>query len=275
MTQTAVEPEPARPHGFGRIRALMRELYNGDSKAAVRFRLMALCVDAVIIGFFMAAPILRNRPGFLVIDYAIAAVLALELTGRALGFTSVKSWLRRPIVWLDIFVLATLLVPSWGYNLGYLRMIRLATLIHSDFFWDTVGRRYDDTRWEPVTKTIATLVAFLFITSGLVYTAFAHRTPGLNTYVDALYFVVTSVTTTGYGDVLLPGHLGRLVSIVIMICGITLFVRLAQALVTPNQFETPCPNCGLRLHQSDALHCRTCGRPLEVPEPKRVKGPRQ
>jgi voltage-gated potassium channel len=270
MTTTAAKP--ARPYGLARLRALMRELYNGDSKAAVRFRLAALFVDFAIIASFMLAPILRNAPGYVAFDYAVAVVLALELVGRALGYSSLKRWLRQPIVWLDIFVLLTLLVPASGYNLGYLRMIRLATLIHSDFFWDTIGRRYDDTRWEPVTKTLASLVAFLFITSGLVYTAFAHRAEGLNTYVDALYFTVTSVTTTGYGDILLPGHFGRLLSIVIMICGITLFVTLAQALVSPTQMHAPCPKCGQRRHAVDANHCRICGTGLDIPEPKRVKG---
>jgi voltage-gated potassium channel len=257
---------PAPTHGFDRVRALLRELYNGDSPAAIRFRLGVLWVDFAIIGFFMVAPILRNQPGFLIIDYAIAAVLALELIGRALGYASLRQWISRPIVWLDIFVLLTLLAPHLGYNLGYLRMIRLWTLIHSEFFWETIGRKFDDTRWEEIAKTVATLVTFLFIVSGLVYTGFAHRAPGLNSYVDALYFVVTSVTTTGYGDVLLPGHFGRLVSIVIMICGITLFVRLAQAIVKPNKVHYPCPLCGLQRHDPDAVHCKACGVVLNIPD---------
>lgn len=264
--QSAQPPAPDDAPPLTGLRGHLHRLYHGQSRRAVRFRLAVLTIDFIIIGFFMAAPILRDRPGFLVIDFVIAGVLTLDLVARGLACPSFKTWLRQPSVWLDIFVLATLLVPWWGYNLGYLRMLRLWSVIHSEFFWTTIGRRYDDTRWEDVTKTVATLLTFLFITAGVVYTGFAGRAEGLHTYVDALYFTVTSVTTTGYGDVLLPGHTGRLLSIIIMICGITLFVRLAQALFRPNKVRYPCPVCGLTRHDPDAVHCKACGTLLNIPD---------
>ena len=58
-------------------------------------------------------------------------------------------------------------------------------------------------------------------------------------YIDALYFTVATVTTTGFGDIVLPGPLGKLTSIVAMIIGITLFVRLAQALFRPSKVFYP------------------------------------
>lgn len=262
-----MESAPKQPHpsGLTGVRAKLNDLYHGQSPGAVRFRLGVLAVDFIIIGFFIAAPILRDRPGFLTLDYLIAAVLAVEMLARGLSCPSFLGWLRRPIVWLDIFVLLTLLAPHWGYNFGFLRIIRLWTVVHSEFFWTTVGRRYDDTRWEDVTKTTTTLFTFLFVTASVVYTGFAGRAEGINSYVDALYFTVTSVTTTGYGDVLLPGHAGRLLSIVIMISGITLFVRLAQALFQPNKVRFRCPNCGLLRHDPDAVHCKACGNLLNMP----------
>lgn len=262
LHQTAQTTEAAPQAG---LRRRLRELYHGESRSAVRFRLAVIGVDFAIIAFFIVAPMLRDRPSFLIIDYAIAALLGIELLARGLAYPKFTAWLRHPSVWLDMFVLAALLAPSWGYNLGYLRMLRLWSVIHSEFFWTTVGRRYDDTRWEEVTKTISTLLTFLLITAGVVYTGFAGRAEGIRSYVDALYFTVTSVTTTGYGDVLLPGHSGRLLSIVIMISGITLFVRLAQALFRPNKVRFQCPACGLLRHDPDAVHCKACGTILDIP----------
>ncbi len=255
-----------RSDPFTRLRALLRELYNGHSPAAVRFRLWVLWVDFAIIAFFMVAPILRDVPGFLVIDYFIAFILALELIGRGLGYSSFRRWIRRPIVWVDLFVLLTLLAPHLGYNLGYLRMLRLWALLHSDFFWETVGKRFDDTRWEDVAKTVATMVTFLFVVSGLVYSGYHDRAQGLHSYVDALYFVVTSVSTTGYGDITLPGQIGKLISIAIMISGVTLFVRLGQTLLRPHKVRFQCPRCGLMRHDQDAVHCKACGLLLNIPD---------
>jgi voltage-gated potassium channel len=51
-----------------------------------------------------------------------------------------------------------------------------------------------------------------------------------------------------------------------MIIGITLFVRLARALFRPNQVFFPCPRCGLQRHEPDAIHCKACGKVLNIPD---------
>ena len=219
-------------HTGWRLRARLRALYHGSSRAAVRFRLGVIVVDFAIIAFFIAAPLLKNQSGliFYLIDYGIAAILAFDLIARASAYTDWRDWLKRPIVWVDLFVLATLLFPAWLYNLGFLRVLRLWTLLNSDFFWKTVGRGYNDTRVEDIVKALAALVTFVFVVTGFVYTSFMGRYEGISGYVDALYFTVTSLTTTGYGDIILPGMWGRLLSIAVMLGGVGLFFRLIQSL---------------------------------------------
>ncbi len=256
---------PPRKDGL-RLKARLRALYHGSSRTSVEFRITVLVIDLLIIGFFMFSPLLREHGlVFYAIDYAIAAVLTVDLAARAYAFSSIKDWLKRPIVWVDLFILATLLLPAWLFNLGFLRVLRLWTLIHSDFFWRTIGRKYDDTHTEEVVKAVLTLVTFVFVATGFVYTSFLGTHEGLQGYVDALYFTVTSLTTTGYGDILLPGAWGRLVSIVIMLVGVTLFVRLGQAVFKPNKVSYPCPTCGLSRHDPDAVHCKACGEILCIP----------
>lgn len=267
MTSSVDQRKPAVA-GLSRLEGLrrrLRALYYGDTPSAVRFRYAILLVDLVIIAFFIAAPPLRRSEHFLLMDYLIAAVVAFELGMRALACEDLRKWIRQPAIWLDFFVLATLLVPQWLFNFGFLRIVRLWTLVHSEFFWRTVGRRYDDTRWEEVIRSCATMTTFVFIATGIVYTSFAGTHPGIAGYVDALYFTVTTLTTTGFGDVTLPGPMGKLISIVIMISGITLFVRLAQALFRPNKVRFSCPACGLMRHDPDAVHCKACGVLLNIP----------
>ena len=250
-----------------RLRARLRALYHGSSETAVRFRIAVLTVDLVIVAFFMAAPLLRHVGlAFYIVDYVVAALLAADLAARALAYSNIKDWLKRPIVWVDLFILATLLFPAWLFNLGFLRVIRLWTLVSSDFFWRTIGRKYDDTRVEDTTKAVVALVTFVFVATGFVYTGFMGRYDGISGWVDALYFTVTSLTTTGYGDILLPGVWGRIVSIVIMLVGVTLFVRLGQAILRPHKVSFPCPTCGLYKHDPDAVHCKACGEILCIPD---------
>lgn len=254
-----------RDERWTRLRARLRALYHGKSPGAVRFRLWVITIDLLSIGFFIAAPFLRDYPAYLYVDYGVAFILALEITARALSYRSLKGWITRPNTWVDLFVLTTLLFPLWLFNLGFLRVLRLWSLVHSELLWETIGRRFDDTRVEEVTRTLATLVTFVFVATGFVYASFAREHPGIGGYVDALYFTVTTLTTTGFGDITLPGIWGRLLTITIMLSGITLFVRLAQTLIRPHKVRFLCERCGLLRHDPDAVHCKACGVLLNIP----------
>jgi voltage-gated potassium channel len=249
-----------------RLRSRLRELYHARTPEAVRFRLWVIAIDVLLIGFFVAAPFLRDYyPVYLTVDYAVALVLATDIVARGLADVSVRAFLRRPATWLDLVVLVTLLFPRALFNFAFLRVLRLWSLVHSEFFWETVGRRYDDTRVEEVSKSLVTLVTFIFVATGFVYASFARTHPDLNGYVDALYFTVTTLTTTGFGDITLPGAWGRLLTVIIMISGITLFVRFAQTLMRPYKVRFTCEVCGLMRHDPDAVHCKACGAILNIP----------
>ena len=55
-----------------------------------------------------------------------------------------------------------------------------------------------------------------------------------------------------------------MLSVGVMIFGVTLFLRLAQVLFRPVKVRHPCPTCGLELHDSDAVHCKHCGEPIRI-----------
>ncbi|WP_297800528.1 potassium channel family protein [uncultured Brevundimonas sp.] len=250
-----------------RLRARLRYLYHGTQPNAVKFRLMVIVVDLAIIGFFIAAPILKQAGwAFYLVDAFIALILGLDLAARAYAYSDIRDWLRKPIVWVDLMVLATLLFPAWLANFGFLRLLRFWSLLNSDLFWRTIGRKFDDTRVEEVTRAAAALVTFIFVTTGFVYAYFRGKAEGINGYLDALYFTVATLSTTGFGDITLPGNWGRVISIVIMLVGITLFIRLAQTLIRPGKVRFPCPRCGLQKHDPDAVHCKACGLLLNIPD---------
>lgn len=266
MTSPPAADAPSDRRRLGpRIRARLRELYHGQTRKAVRFRLAVLGIDLVLIVFFIVAPFIRETPAFLIVDYLVAAILALDIVARAFAADRILDWLKKPSTWLDLFVLVTLLFPHQLFNLAFLRVVRLWTLIHSEFFWETVGRRFDDTRWEDVTRALTNLITFVFVMTGFVYTSFAHVHPDIDGYIDALYFTIATLTTTGFGDIVLPGTWGRLISIITMLTGITLFVRLAQTLFRPYKVRFDCPTCGLQRHDVDAVHCKACGELLNIP----------
>ena len=45
-----------------------------------------------------------------------------------------------PVI-IDIFILVTLLAPTWLFNLGFLRILRLWTLTRSSIVWRPLEKR--------------------------------------------------------------------------------------------------------------------------------------
>jgi len=98
----------------------------------------------------------------------------------------------------------------------------------------------------------------------VVYVSQVGENPAIQNYIDALYFTVTALTTTGFGDITLIGTSGHLLAVLIMIFGLSLFLRLVQTIFRPEKVRYECPDCGLKRHDQDAVHCKHCGRILHI-----------
>lgn len=248
-----------------KLRMTLRNLYAGESRSAIRYQAMLACIDLAIIAFFIFGPYLRTGASYLVLDYLIAVWIAGELVVQFMIARRWRDWLLRPMTWVDLVILGTLLFPDLLYSFAFLRAMRIWAIGQSPLL--KVGlRKIGQSELRDVISASINVVVFLFMTTGFVYTFFFYRQEGTAGFVDALYFTVATVTTTGFGDITLPGTFGKLTAIVTMIVGISLFVRLAQAVVRPYKVTFPCPNCGLIRHDADAVHCKACGNILNIPD---------
>jgi voltage-gated potassium channel len=119
-------------------------------------------------------------------------------------------------------------------------------------------------RNEEVIDAIVNLFVFVFAMSAVVHVLQVRTNPGIDNFIDALYFTVTTLTTTGFGDIVMTDAPGRLLAVVIMVFGLGLFLRLIQAVFRPATVRNPCPDCGLVRHDADAVHCKHCGRVINI-----------
>ena len=120
------------------------------------------------------------------------------------------------------------LAPLVGEAAGFLRILRTLRLLRSYQLLMRLRRDFTYFRAnEEIIIAVANLAVFLFVMTGFVYETQHATNPHITNYADALYFTVTALTTTGFGDITLPGTTGRLISVAIMIFGVTLFLGLA------------------------------------------------
>jgi voltage-gated potassium channel len=249
----------------------LRRLYEGDTPEAHKFRYGIVVFDIVTVLFIIATSFLprstERMDAIEWLDIAIGLVVLADFTARiAISRNRWRDFLH-PVTWADMASIASFLVPLAGEGVAFLRILRTVRLFRS---YELLQRLRRDSRFfcrnEEVILAGTNLLVFIFVMTGLVYETQHWTNPHIGNYADALYFTVTALTTTGFGDITLPGTLGRMISVIVMICGVTLFLRLAQVLFRPNKIRFPCPTCGLQRHEPDAVHCKACGTILNIPD---------
>lgn len=248
-------------------KAWLRNLYEGNSGRAHRFRYSLFVFDLATILFIIGTSFLPRSDLVETIDVLFGVVLLADFAARLWISHTRMHDLMRPSTWADIVAILSFLSPIVGEGAGFLRILRTLRLLRTYQFLVRLRR---DIRFfrqnEDAILAVTNLAVFIFVMTGIVYATQFWRNPDIHNYMDALYFTVTSLTTTGFGDITLPGTSGRMISVIIMICGVTLFLRLAQVLFRPHKVRFPCPTCGLQRHDPDAVHCKACGTQLNIPD---------
>lgn len=243
----------------------IKALYEGDTPRANRFRYGVLAFDIVTIAFVIVTSFFPHTLMVEVLDVIFGILILTDFGIRVWLEADKGRFLLRPATWADIIAALSFLAPIAGEGLGFLRILRTLRLLHT---YQLLVRLRRDFRFfrehEDVVLAAINLGVFLFVMTGLIYATQTGTNPEIRNYADALYFTVTTLTTTGFGDITLTGPGGRMLSVAVMIFGVTLFLRLLQVLFRPSKVRYECTSCGLVLHDADAVHCKHCGATLRI-----------
>ncbi|MBK8210003.1 MAG: potassium channel family protein [Rhodospirillales bacterium] len=263
-TDNSAAPEAdGRP--LDRLRVRLLRLYTGRGPVSEGFRYGLLIFDLLTVSFFIYDSLTPPMPSMIYLDMVIATVLALDFCARV--FIARRRWryLADPVTIADFVVILTLLLPLLIENWAFLRVLRAVRLLRSYRLLQDLRRRFPLVgRNQHIIVAVVDLVVFVFIITAIVFVTQHQHNPDIATYIDALYFTVATLTTTGFGDVVLVGDYGRLTAVAIMLIGFALFVRLIQAVFRPRKVHVRCPDCGLTRHDPDAVHCKHCGRVMNI-----------
>lgn len=258
-------PEVIVTRGNRTLRRL-RDLYYGTSPAARRFRFAMLGFDLVAITYFVASTVTGPPAYGAWIDAAIGVVLLADLFVRLLIVRNRWAQLARLPFWIDAIVIASLFGSALVPHLAFARVLRMLRVLRSYRLLLELRRNFVWFRnQEEIIESALNLVVFVFITTSLVFLVERPGNPQVETFLDALYFTIATLTTTGFGDITPIGSAGKLLSIAIMVVGVSLFLRLIQALFRPAKVQVECQRCGLARHDLDAVHCKHCGEIINIP----------
>lgn len=250
---------------LNKLTAWSRHLYNGTDETAFRGRFFVLAADILILAYFVVTTFLPFNSWIVVLDYIIAIWLILEFVARMLAKDDRIEFLTRPMSVIDMAIIVSLLLPAILGNVAFLRVFRAMRVARSYLVTRRLrSRSRFFSQNEDVIASSINLLVFIFVVTAFVYVIQAEVNPSINNYTDALYFTITTLTTTGFGDITLVGNAGRLLAIAIMIVGVALFLRLVQTIFRPSKVRYECETCGLTRHDVDAVHCKHCGGELHI-----------
>lgn len=243
----------------------LSKLYGGSSLTSTRFRFGLLAFDMVTVIYFIATSMVSNTAWLLYLDITIAVVLAVDFVARMWISPQRIRYVLSIAGLVDVIVIVTLLVPLIAQNFAFLRVVRALRLLRSYRVLKDLRNQFPYfAKHEDIIQSVVNLMVFIFFITALVYVMQVQVNDDITNYVDALYFTVTVLTTTGFGDITLHGTAGHLLSVVIMVVGVGLFLRLVQTIFHPNKVRHLCPSCGLNRHDPDAIHCKHCGIVLHI-----------
>lgn len=248
------------------VRAKLRQLYFGESQTSRYWRFALVAFDVLTIFYFLFSSMTETQDHNRVIDLVVASLLVLDFVARLLAsYRPVKEVVSLTGI-ADLIVIISLIVTVLAENLAFLRVIRMLRLLRS---YHLLKELRGASSWfranEEIIQSAVNLVVFVFVVTALVFVVEHERNDAINSYLDALYFTVTTLTTTGFGDIIMTDTIGRVMTVGIMIFGVALFLRLVQTIFRPTKVHQPCPDCGLSRHDPDAVHCKHCGNLLHIP----------
>lgn len=252
--------------GLRTIRNKLYDLYEGDSQAAHNFRYIILLVDIVTILFLVISTFFYGSAVVEFMDMLFGAYLACDYLARLWISDKKAPFVINPLNVADLIAMISFLAPLIGENFAFLRGLRVLRLLRSYRLQNKLRHDFEYFRQhEDVILSATNLFVFIFIMTELVFVTQVGINPAVTHFVDAMYFTIATLTTTGFGDVTLQGESGKLLSILIMIFGVSLFLRLVQTMFRPSKVHFKCNGCGLFLHERDAVHCKHCGAILNIP----------
>ena len=200
-------------------------------------------------------------------DYCIMALFTIEF---ALRNYFAKDKLKYTFSLYNIFDLLAVL-PFWflpGVSLQYLRAFRIFKLFR--FFEKYLGNKNLNkhrTNQILIAKIFSALFILIYVSSALVYTFESRANEQINTFADAVYLSMITVTTVGFGDIVPISQEGRFVVMLVVLFGIFLIPFYIGSLLrfyVKNLYKKNfvCRSCGHNMHDENAVHCKLCGNIL-------------
>lgn len=241
----------------------LRELFYGNSKRSDYFNYFLILLNISVFALFALENLYPGSKFLLISEIAFGTIFLVEYIIRLKLSPRRISFVFSFYSFVDILVIISLFSVSLIGNLAILRIVRIFKILN--IYKILIGIKLPVfLKYKDIIFAVLHFVLFTILMSVSIFVTQVSQNSQIETYLDAVYFTVSTLTTTGFGDITPVGDSGKIVSIVTMIFGITLFLNLARRIIYRKKAFALCKYCGLRSHDKDASHCKHCGHVIKI-----------
>ena len=202
---------------------------------------------------------------FFIVEYAVRLYAAKSRTRQLIDVFSIIDLIA------ILPTLSLIVLPMFGIapNFDFIKAIRgfrvlrifrfLRFTADPHFFFGSITVQLLN-----VVRLFMSILIIFFVSSGLFFGVENPQNPYVGTFGDAFYFSVVALTTVGFGDITPLSAAGKWVTVLMILSGmiiipwkISLIIREWVHMAVKK--EVVCQGCGLRFHDRDASHCKSCG----------------
>ena len=209
------------------------------------------------------------------VEVIIVFFFIIEYAARLYGARSRLKQIRDIYSVIDLVAIlptiSLIILPLVGVSLNFefIKLIRIFRVFRifrflrftadPDFFFGSIPPQL-----LKVIQLFLTVFMIFFISSGLFFYVESEVNANVKNFGDAFYFTVVALTTVGFGDIIPMSELGKWVTVLMVFSGIILIPWhvsriIKNWMIMATKKEVICQGCGLRYHDSDASHCKSCG----------------
>ena len=259
---------------------LYRLLFHHEARGERNFdlALIVVIVASVLVVMLDSEPSIKRRwhEQLYVAEWVITVLFTVEY--------AVRLWVvKRPLRYANSFLgmvdllailptFLSLLFPASASLavIRILRMMRIFRILKLVKYADDAGLLVQallrSRRKILIFVTALLILAVIFGSLMYVVEGAEH---GFDSIGTGMYWAVVTMATVGYGDISPSTGLGRFLTSTLIIIGYSIIVvptgiytaELARTM-RPKRRNIRCVECGLIDHETDAWHCRKCGRSL-------------
>lgn len=246
------------------FKKLLITLFHQRTRKSVIFNRFLIVLNISVFGLFALEYFLPGHPSVHILEIAFGTAFLLEYSARLWIAPRRLAFAFDVFSIIDVLVIISLFSPYLVGNLALLRVLRSLKVLRTYYIVNLLkDQNKAVAQYKATILSILNFFVFLAIMTAIVFVAESQFNPHINTYIDALYFTVSTLTTTGYGDVTATGPWGKLLSVTAMLIGITLFLQLTRTIFTGAKLHYTCGECGLSAHDVDSTYCKHCGHLLK------------